>query len=85
MIVPLKREFMREDSRSIIFKYDSEVTVFGQITRINMPDAKPNRQDGFSALNNIFNNIWPEMLERLGLLKDKNDYIVISPMAVYFE
>lgn len=83
-IIPLKREYLREDPRILIFKYDSDVAIFGQVTRINNPENKPDSKNSFAVLNGIFNNVWPSMLIRMGLLKDDN-YKVISPMAVYFE
>lgn len=83
-IVPLKREYLREDARTLIFKYDSDVTVFGQVTRINNPAKAPDKKNSFAVLNGIFNDVWPSMLVNTGLLPDKN-YKVISPMAVYFE
>lgn len=80
-IVPLKREYLRETSNEISFKYDGEICVFGRITRFN-EDKEPKNQ--LEVINRTFNSRWPEAMVKLNVLKD-NNFTVLSPMAIYFE
>jgi hypothetical protein len=75
---------MKENSQEINFKYNSEITVYGQVTRFNSESPSETPTDVLSMLTGLLNNMMPQALQRLGILKDFN-YKVINPMAAYFE
>ena len=83
-IAPLKRECMRTSTRDMIFKYNTGLHVFGQITRKQAENSKAHSQNPVELLNDLFNGIWPQALQKMGILPEGN-YWIIDPMAVYFE
>ena len=83
VIVPLKRNCMRTTSRDMVFKYDSGLHVFGQVTRIQSKAEKASDQNPVEIINAIFNGMWPQALQRMQILPE-DGYRIVDPMAVYF-
>ena len=82
-LVPLKYQYMKETTKEIVFKYESEVFVFGKVTRKNK--AMLNNCMGLLGnLNQSFSSMWFVLLKALGLKPDQN-YTVIDPIAIYVE
>lgn len=82
-LVPLKKQCMKESTKEIVFKYESEVSVFGKVTRKNQ--AMLNNSMGLIGnLNNSYMKMWFALLETLQLKADQN-YTVIDPIAIYVE
>lgn len=83
-IVPLKRDYMKETSREIIFKYESQVSVFGRITRTNNKIMN-NSFGAASGLSSSLQTIWVQALKNLLSYDPSKGLVVIDPIAVYVE
>ena len=82
-LVPLKYPCMKESTKEIVFKYESEVSVFGRVTRKNQ--AMLNNSMGLIGnLNRATASMWVALLESLQLVPGQN-YTVIDPIAIYVE
>ena len=82
-LVPLKYQCMKESTKEIVFKYESEISVFGRVTRKNQ--AMMNNSTGLvGSVNQSFTSMWFTMLETLQLKPGQN-YTVIDPIAIYVE
>lgn len=83
-IIPIKRNYLRESSAEVMFKYDSDIFVFGRVTRINKSTPVSKTADAIHDLNSSFIDVWPRSFKNMGLLTS-DEYAVISPLAIYFE
>ena len=82
-LVPLKKQCMKESTKEIVFKYESEISVFGRITRKNQ--AMLNNSMGLvGTVNQATASMWFTLLETLQLTPNQN-YTVIDPIAIYVE
>ena len=84
VIAPLNREWMRTNTRDMIFKYDSRLKLFGQVTRVFTKTEKAPDLNPVETLNALFNGTWPEALQRMQIIPEDR-YWVVDPMALYFE
>lgn len=83
-IIPLKRNYLKETTKEIIFKYESPISVFGRVTRTS-ETIQNNSFGAASGLNNSLTLIWLQLMKNL-LSYDPNDgLVVIDPIAVYVE
>lgn len=83
-IVPLKRDYMKESSREIIFKYESQVSVFGRVTRTSSK-IQNNSFGAASGLSSSLTDIWLQLLKSMLSYNPSSSIIVIDPIAVYVE
>lgn len=83
-LAPLKREWMRTSSKDMIFKYNSRLHLFGQVTRSQIETSKARNLNPIEQLNALFNGMWPQALQRMQIIPE-DDYWIIDPMALYFE
>lgn len=83
---PLKIDFIREQSKELIFKHsqESEVSLLGKVTR-KFKDEIDGSDDVGSIfeINNIISSASSKFLTEFGVLYD-DDYIV-TPIAIFFE
>lgn len=85
ILVPLKKDYLREESKDLTFKYGTssglKINILGKVTRIiddvEIPDF--DQDFDYMKIGEIVNFI----LNSIGVL-DEGDYI-ISPIAIYFE
>lgn len=85
ILVPLKKDYLREGSKDLTFKYGTssglEINILGKVTRViddvEIPDF--NQDFDYMKIGEIVNFI----LNSIGVL-DEGDYL-ISPIAIYFE
>ncbi|PDO11561.1 MAG: hypothetical protein BLM47_00010 [Candidatus Reconcilbacillus cellulovorans] len=88
-ILPLKKEYLREQPKEIIFKYNekSEVNMLGRVTRkINIAcETNPVSEnvENFFSVTTIISEVINMFLESSGIIKN-GDYVV-SPVAIFFE
>ncbi|MEK5272596.1 hypothetical protein NSR00_17945 [Aeribacillus sp. FSL K6-8394] len=84
-IAPLKKEYLRETAKELMFKYGASsssihVTIVGKVTNkiksVKIPDLT---KDPFFEFPNIINAV----LHPLGVINEGN--LIISPIAIYFE
>lgn len=83
MMIPIKREFLKESTREITFKYESEVSVFGRVTRKKHKIAN-NSMGPLGSLTTAYSDISSQFIQNIGLLHS-NDCIIIDPIAIYVE
>ena len=83
-IAPLKRDYMKETSREIIFKYESQVSVFGRITRTNNK-IQNNSFGAASGLSISLTEIWLQLMKNMLSYDPGKDLVVLDPIAVYVE
>lgn len=83
-IVPMKRDYMKETTREMMFKYESKVHVFGRITREHQK-IDNNETNVVQALSDSFNTIWLEWLTNTGIIKNDGMCTVVDPIAIYVE
>ena len=83
-IVPLKQDYMKESSREIIFKYESQVSVFGRVTRTSSK-IQNNSFGAASGLSSSLTDIWLQLLKSMLSYDPSSSIIVIDPIAVYVE
>lgn len=83
-IIPIKREYMKETIKELLFKYESPVKVFGRITRQSKNIAN-NVSGLLKIVNESFTFLWVDTLIRTKTLKNDGTYTVIDPIAIYVE
>lgn len=90
IVVPLKRQYLRENPKDLIFKFGSEdphlkVTVLGKVIRkVKEEDFGGNSlDDGFITSVAGVIAATNSLLKQINILKE-GDYIV-TPIAIYFE
>lgn len=83
IMVPIKREYLKESTKEIVFKYESEVSVFGQITRKNRKISN-NSIGPLGDLTTAYSDITSQFIQRIGLLQSES-HIIIDPISIYVE
>lgn len=84
IIIPMKRECMKEDSREMLIKYESPVHVFGRLTRRSQ-HIENNSKGMLSDMSKSLTDMWINPLYGFGILKKDGMCTVIDPMAIYVE
>lgn len=81
LIIPLKEEFLRESSDSLIFKYDSTVNILGKITRQHKKESNQGLDLAQTAIQSVSDMV-------VGAVKGFNPDLIetpyiVSPIAIY--